>query len=175
MKPYPQYVNDFIEIQRKSFQNFLEIGILEEFSKINPITNNTKNLEILLYPLYYKILSPEYNIRQAILKMKSYTSKIYMPMKLTNKKTGKYYIKWVYIMNLPCMTKRGHFVLNGGARVIVNQVLRSPGIYFHEKMHDIYTQKNQEKPDESFSRYYADFICLKGTWLRLEIDKDKLF
>nr|YP_009184852.1 beta subunit of RNA polymerase [Jenufa minuta]ALO62979.1 beta subunit of RNA polymerase [Jenufa minuta] len=175
MKRYSPNIHDFITVQRKSFQYFLEKGIIKEFLKINPITNQNKNVEIMFYPTYYKMLSPECSIRECLLKMKSYTAKLYMPMKLTNQKTGKFYIKWLYVMTLPLMTKRGHFILNGGARVIVNQVLRSPGIYFHEKIHDIYTQKDQEKPDSSFSRYYADFICLKGTWLRLEIDKDKLF
>ena len=175
MTNYPYYVNDFIEIQRKSFHNFLKKGILEEFSKRNPITNTKKNLEFLFYPEYYKLSFPEYNIREAILKMKSYTSKLYMPVQLTDRKAKKIKIKWVFLVNLPLMTKRGHFLLNGGARVIVNQILRSPGIYFQEKIHEIYRNKWSEKPNESFYRYYADFICLKGTWLRLEIDKEKLF
>ena len=63
------------------------------------------------------------------------------------------------------MTKRGHFLINGVARIIVNQILRSPGIYFHEKIYEIYSTKWSEKPVEIFKRHYADLICLKGTWL----------
>nr|YP_009184817.1 beta subunit of RNA polymerase [Jenufa perforata]ALO62891.1 beta subunit of RNA polymerase [Jenufa perforata] len=175
MVSFPYYISDFVEIQRKSFRNFLEKGIVEEFSKRNPITNIKKNLEFFFYPEYYKLSRPEYNIRKAILKMKSYTSKLSMPIQLTDKKARKIKIKWVFLMNLPLMTKRGHFLLNGNARVIVNQIIRSPGIYFQEKVHEIYRDKWSEKPNESFNRYYADFICLKGTWLRLEIDKEKFF
>ena len=76
--------------------------------------------------------------------------------------------------NLPLMTKRGHFLINGAARVIVNQIIRSPGIYFQQKIHEVYVDKWTEKPIETHKRYYADLICLRGTWLRIEIDKDKL-
>eukprot|EP00879_Flechtneria_rotunda_P001119 GHRR01001261.1.p1 GENE.GHRR01001261.1~~GHRR01001261.1.p1 ORF type:complete len:688 (+),score=-116.60 GHRR01001261.1:495-2558(+) len=74
--------------------------------------------------------------------------------------------------HFPLMTNRGHFVLNGSARVIINQLVRSPGIYFRKNFHEIYSSKWSEKPSTTFCRFYADIICLKGTWLRLECDKD---
>ena len=70
------------------------------------------------------------------------------------------------------MTNRGHFVLNGSPRVIINQLVRSPGIYFRENIHEIYSSKWSDKPMTTFCRHYADIICLKGTWLRIECDKD---
>ena len=96
-----------------------------------------------------------------------------MPVQLTYKKSNTIRLKWAYIGNLPLMTKRGHFILNGAARVIVNQIIRSPGIYYQEKLHETFSQKWSQKPEVSYKRYYADLICLRGTWLRLEIDKDK--
>ena len=97
-----------------------------------------------------------------------------MPAQLTYKKTNTIRLKWVYIGNIPLMTKRGHFILNGAARVIVNQIIRSPGIYYQEKIKEIFTDKWSPKPLVTYKRHYADLICLRGTWLRLEVDKEKL-
>lgn len=167
------FLSDFVEIQRQSFFELLENGIIAEFSKRNPITSLKKDVEIYFYPEYYKLTMPEFNPRQAILRCKSYTSKLYMPVQLTYKKSNTIRLKWAYIGNLPLMTKRGHFILNGAARVIVNQIIRSPGIYYQEKLHETFNQKWSQKPESSYKRYYADLICLRGTWLRLEIDKEK--
>jgi DNA-directed RNA polymerase subunit beta len=167
------FLSDFIDIQRKSFFELLENGIIDEFSKRNPITSLKKDVELYFYPEYYKLTVPEYNPRQAILRCKSYTSKLYMPVQLIYKKSNGVRLKWVYIGNLPLMTKRGHFILNGAARVIVNQIIRSPGIYYQEKLYETFNEKWSQKPEISYKRYYADLICLRGTWLRLEIDKDK--
>jgi DNA-directed RNA polymerase subunit beta len=70
------------------------------------------------------------------------------------------------------MTNRGHFLLNGSARIIVNQLIRSPGIYFRESFYEIYDSPWSENPESTLKRFYADIICVKGTWLRLEIDKE---
>jgi DNA-directed RNA polymerase beta subunit len=172
--PTPRYfISDFVEIQRKSFFELLEKGIIEEFSKRNPITSLKKDIELFFYPEYYKLTIPEYSPRQAIIKCKSYTSKLYVPVQLTYKKSNIMKLKWAYIGNIPLMTKRGHFILNGAARVIVNQIIRSPGIYYQEKLYETFSQKWSQKAETSYKRYYADLICLRGTWLRLEIDKDK--
>lgn len=167
------YLSDFLEIQRKSFFELLKTGIINEFSKRNPITSIKKDVEIYFYSEYYKLSIPEYSPRQAILRKKSYTSKLYMPVQLTCKKTKIVRLKWVCIGNIPLMTKRGHFILNGAARVIVNQIIRSPGIYYQQKLYETFNDKWNQKPEVSYKRYYADLICLRGTWLRLEIDKDK--
>lgn len=167
------FLSDFVEIQRRSFFELLENGIINEFSKRNPITSLKKDVELYFYPEYYKLTLPEYNPRQAIIRSKSYTSKLYMPVQLTYKNSNTIRLKWAYIGNLPLMTKRGHFILNGAARVIVNQIIRSPGVYYQEKLHETFSQKWSQKAEVSYKRYYADLICLRGTWLRLEIDKDK--
>nr|AYQ94834.1 RNA polymerase beta subunit protein a [Follicularia botryoides] len=174
MPTFRHYVPDLVEIQRQSFFYFLEKGMIEEFSKRNPITNVKKDIEIYFYPEYYGLTKPKYSIQQAILKNRSYSSKLYVPVQLTDKKRKRLYLKWMLIAHLPLMTKRGHFLLNGAARVIVNQIVRSPGVYFQEKLHEVYMNKWNEKPDFILKRYYADLICLRGTWLRIEIDKEKL-
>jgi len=167
------FLSDFVSIQRKSFFNLLEKGLIEEFQKRNPITNISKDLELYFYPEYYRLTLPNISIQEAIVKTKSYSSKIYIPVQFTDKKNRQIIIKWALVGHLPLMTKRGHFLINGVARIVVNQILRSPGIYFHEKIYEIYSNKWSEKPVETFKRYYADIICLKGAWLRLELDKEK--
>jgi DNA-directed RNA polymerase beta subunit len=167
------FLSDFVTIQRQSFFELLEKGLIEEFSKRNPITNTKKELEFLFYPEYYILTRPEYTPQEAIFKNKSYTSKLFVPGQLTDLKSQKKILKWFYIGNLPLMTKRGHFILNGAARVIVNQILRSPGIYYQQKIYENYEEKWSQKPDDSYKRFYTDLICMRGTWLRIEIDKDK--
>ena len=165
------FLSDFVDIQRKSFFTLLEKGLIEEFSKRNPITNTSKTMELFFYPEYYQLTKPEYTPSQAVVKSKSYTSRLYIPVQLTDKVSNLVKLKWVYIGNIPLMTKRGHFILNGCARVIVNQMIRSPGLYFQKKIYENFADKWSEKPDSIFERYYADLICNRGTWLRLEIDK----
>jgi DNA-directed RNA polymerase subunit beta len=172
MPTHRYFLPDFVEIQRESFLNFLKKGILEEFSKRNPITNNNKTLEILFYADYFCLTKPKYSIQQAIFFKKSYVSKLYIPVQYTDKKKKLIFLKWILIADLPLMTKRGHFVLNGAARVIINQLVRSPGVYFRENFYEIYLNKWASKPSRVLQRFYADIICLKGTWVRIEIDKD---
>lgn len=170
------FLSDFVSIQRNSFLNFLEKGLIEEFSKLRssaPITNTSKTLEVFFYPEYYQLTRPKYSLRQAILKGKSYSSRLYIPVQLTDQKSRIIQFKWVYIADLPIMTKRGHFLINGAARVIVNQIIRSPGIYYQTKVYENYSTKWAPKPESFYERHYADLICQRGTWLRLEIDKDK--
>nr|YP_009450182.1 beta subunit of RNA polymerase [Pectinodesmus pectinatus]AOS53056.1 beta subunit of RNA polymerase [Pectinodesmus pectinatus] len=166
------YIPDLVEIQRQGFFNLLEKGIVEEISKRNPITCFEKQIEIFFYPEYYRLTKPFYSIQQAIFYKKSYVSKLYVPVQITDRKTKRVFLKWMLLAHFPLMTNRGHFLLNGSARVIINQLVRSPGIYFRENMHEIYSNKWSEKPSTSFRRFYADIICLKGTWLRIECDKD---
>nr|WVD55638.1 beta subunit of RNA polymerase a [Tetradesmus reginae] len=166
------YIPDLVEIQRQGFFYLLEKGIIEEISKRNPITCFEKQIEIFFYPQYYRLTKPFYSIQQAIFYKKSYVSKLYIPVQLTDRKTKRIFLKWMLLAHFPLMTNRGHFLLNGSARVIINQLVRSPGIYFRENMHEIFSNKWSEKPSTTFRRFYADIICLKGTWLRIECDKD---
>ena len=152
----------FIEMQRKSFLNLLNIGLIYELSKRNPISDLNKQFQLIFYPNYYQLSVPEYTPKQAILKSKTYASKLYLPLQLMNYKSKKFQFQWVIIGNLPLMTKRGHFIVNGSPRVIVNQMVRSPGIYYHQAI----DQKKRKT-------YYADLISYRGAWLRIEIDRKK--
>jgi DNA-directed RNA polymerase subunit beta len=171
-----QFFSDFTELQRKSFLNFLKKGLIEELSNRNPIRNNKNNIELIFYPEYYKLKKPKWNVRQSILLGKSYVAELYIPVQLMDKKNKKIQLKWILIGNLPLMTKRGYFIINGAARVIMNQIIRGPGVYYSEAIHqyDCFEKKNIFI-NQSFSRYYADFVSLRGYWLRLSVDKDQFF
>jgi DNA-directed RNA polymerase subunit beta len=166
------FLPDFLEIQRQGFFYLLEKGIVEEIQKRNPITNVEKQIEIFFYPEYYRFTKPLYSIEQALFFKKSYVAKFYVPVQLTDRKKKRISLKWVLLAHFPLMTNRGHFVLNGSPRVIIHQLVRSPGIYFRENKHEVFSSKWSEKPTTTFRRYYADIICAKGTWLRIESDKD---
>lgn len=184
------FLSDFVTVQRQSFFELLEKGLIEEFSKRNPITNAKKDYSFFFYPEYYILTRPEYKPQEAIIKNKSYTSKLFVPVQITNKNQKQIILKWVYIGNIPLMTKRGHFILNGAARVIVNQILRSPGIYYQQKIYENYEDRQGSKPNaneddstkeddsstqpvNTYKRFYCDLICMRGSWLRIEMDKEK--
>ncbi len=152
----------FVEMQRKSFLNLLNNGLIYELSKRNPISDPYKKFQFIFYPQYYQLSSPEYTPKQAIFKAKTYASKLYVPLQLTNYKTKQLKLQWVLIGNLPLMTKRGHFIVNGSPRVIINQMVRSPGIYYQQAI----DQKKRKT-------YYADLISHRGAWLRIETDIKK--
>jgi len=166
------FLPDFLEIQRQGFFYFLEKGIIEEIQKRNPITNTEKQIEIFFYPDFYRFTKPFYSIEQAIFFKKSYVAKFYVPVQFTDRKKKQIFLKWILLAHFPLMTKRGHFVLNGSPRVILHQLVRSPGIYFRENKHQIFSSKWSEKPTTTFRRFYADIICAKGTWLRIESEPD---
>ena len=299
-------VPDFVDIQRKSFFHLLEKGILEEFSKINPIVSNISQLKLTFYPEKYLLILPDFSLSEAIVQGKTYSCKLYVPVVLGGHKAqtsssvypvieegddnlrdnvapsfskgpAKYQEKawegvaskniyvtnriseqllfgenqsatnhngsdrfvsddtklyaswknqrgyvnetqfglgaekidtfthpkrrtpprdgngytppasefrspfkrigekraaqiyregafsWILLGNLPLMTKRGHFVINGSPRVLVNQLTRCPGIYFHERRWGV--GKTEKR------LVYADFVSRRGAWLRLQADK----
>ena len=154
------FIPDFVEIQQDSFSTFLNQGLLKELSKINPIIDKKSSLELLFYPTYYKLTRPTCTPTEAILRLKTYVSKLYVPVQLINKRRNQIKLHWFYLCDLPLMAKRGHFIVNGCPRVVVNQIIRSPGIYYQNCVIHSMTTTTQ--------KYYADIIPTTGTWLRLE-------
>lgn len=152
------FVPDFIEMQQKSFFQFIEVGIIEEFQKMGPIFAKAGDIQILFYPTRYLFTPPEDTIKKAILRGKTYQAKLYVPAKVISKGGPEREVEWVLVGNIPLMTKRGHFIINGSPRVIVNQMVRSPGIYFHRRF--VGAKKREV--------YYADVIPFVGSWLRLQ-------
>jgi len=154
---------DLIEIQRSSFRWFLERGLIEELESFSPISDYTGKLELHFLAKNYKLKQPKYNEREAKQRDSSYAVQMYVPTRLLNKETGDMKEQQVFIGDLPLMTDRGTFIINGAERVIVNQIVRSPGVYYKSEV------------DKSGRRTFsASLIPNRGAWLKFETDKNDL-
>ncbi len=154
---------DLIEIQRSSFRWFLEEGLIEELNSFSPITDYTGKLELHFLGENYKLKEPKYDVDEAKRRDASYSVQMYVPTRLINKETGEIKEQEVFIGDLPLMTERGTFIINGAERVIVNQIVRSPGVYYKAE-----TDKNNRRT------YSASLIPNRGAWLKFETDKNDL-
>ena len=154
---------DLIEIQRSSFRWFLEEGLIEELNSFSPITDYTGKLELHFLGEQYKLKEPKYDMGEAKRRDSSYSVQMYVPTRLIDKETGEIKEQEVFIGDLPLMTDRGTFIINGAERVIVNQIVRSPGVYYKAEL------------DKSGRRTYsASLIPNRGAWLKFETDKNGL-
>jgi DNA-directed RNA polymerase subunit beta len=154
---------DLVEIQRSSFRWFLEEGLIEELDSFSPITDYTGKLELHFLGKDYKLKSPKYGVDEAKRRDATYAVQMYVPTRLINKETGEIKEQEVFIGDLPLMTDRGTFIINGAERVIVNQIVRSPGVYYKAE-----TDKNGRRT------YNANLIPNRGAWLKFETDKNDL-
>jgi DNA-directed RNA polymerase subunit beta len=154
---------DLIEIQRASFRWFLEAGLIEELDSFSPITDYTGKLELHFMGKDFKLKRPKYDVDEAKRRDSTYSVQMYVPTRLINKETGEIKEQEVFIGDLPLMTERGTFIINGAERVIVNQIVRSPGVYYKSE-----TDKNGRRS------YNASLIPNRGAWLKFETDKNDL-
>lgn len=154
---------DLVEIQRASFCWFLEEGLSEEIKSFSPITDYTGNLELYLLGDDYKLKCPKYNITESKRRDATYSVQVYVPARLINRETGIIKEQEVFIGDLPLMTDRGTFIINGAERVIVNQIVRSPGIYY-----------KSETDKQGRRTYSASLISNRGAWIKFETDKNDL-
>jgi DNA-directed RNA polymerase subunit beta len=154
---------DLVEIQRASFRWFLEEGLIEELDSFSPITDYTGKLELHFLGKNYKLKRPKYDVDEAKRRDSTYAVQMYVPTRLINKETGEIKEQEVFIGDLPLMTDRGTFIINGAERVIVNQIVRSPGVYYKSE-----TDKNGRRT------YNASLIPNRGAWLKFETDKNDL-
>jgi len=154
---------DLVEIQRASFRWFLEEGLIEELNSFSPITDYTGKLELHFLGKDYKLKRPKYDVDEAKRRDSTYAVQMYVPTRLINKETGEIKEQEVFIGDLPLMTDRGTFIINGAERVIVNQIVRSPGVYYKSEV-----DKNGRRT------YSASLIPNRGAWLKFETDKNDL-
>lgn len=159
---------DFVEIQRASFCWFLLKGLSEELAKFSSITDLSNNIELNFFGQEYKLRRPKYGILEAKRRDNTYGVKIYVPMSITFFSDNSQYLTeknpqtQAFIGELPLMTDRGTFIINGCERVVINQIIRSPGIYYKED----FLKTGQ-------SLHSATLIPNRGSWLKFEIDKKK--
>jgi DNA-directed RNA polymerase subunit beta len=154
---------DLVEIQRSSFRWFLQEGLIEELDSFSPITDYTGKLELHFLGKNYKLKQPKYDVDEAKRRDSTYAVQMYVPTRLINKETGEIKEQEVFIGDLPLMTDRGTFIINGAERVIVNQIVRSPGVYYKSEI-----DKNGRRT------YNASLIPNRGAWLKFETDKNDL-
>ncbi|NMG05787.1 DNA-directed RNA polymerase subunit beta [Brasilonema sp. UFV-L1] len=154
---------DLIEIQRSSFRWFLEEGLIEELNSFSPITDYTGKLELHFLGQNYRLKEPKYCVDEAKRRDSTYAVQMYVPTRLINKETGEIKEQEVFIGDLPLMTDRGTFIINGAERVIVNQIVRSPGVYYKSEI-----DKNGRRT------YSASLIPNRGAWLKFETDRNDL-
>jgi DNA-directed RNA polymerase subunit beta len=154
---------DLVEIQRASFRWFLEEGLIEELDSFSPISDYTGKLELHFIAKDFKLKRPKYDVDESKRRDSTYSVQMHVPTRLINKETGEIKEQEVFIGDLPLMTDRGTFIINGAERVIVNQIVRSPGVYYKSE-----TDKNGRRT------YNASLIPNRGAWLKFETDKNDL-
>ena len=153
---------DLIEVQKKSFEWFLTEGLKEELLSFSPIKDYTGRLELHFLP-NYTFDNAKYSIEEARIHDTTYAKQLRVMVRLVNRDSGEIKEQEVYIGDIPTMTDKGTFIVNGAERVIVSQIVRSPGVYF----------KRDVSPTGK-RLYNATIIPNRGAWIKIETDSNDL-
>ncbi|QIE79734.1 DNA-directed RNA polymerase subunit beta [Weissella confusa] len=148
---------NLIEIQTDSYNWFLDEGLREMFTDILPIEDFQGKLSLEFVD--YKLMEPKYTVEEARNHDANYSAPLHVTLRLTNQETGEIKSQDVFFGDFPLMTPSGTFIINGAERVIVSQLVRSPGVYYNEEL-----DKNG-RPN-----YGTTFIPSRGAWLEFETD-----
>jgi DNA-directed RNA polymerase subunit beta len=148
---------NLIDIQKASFRWFLEEGLRETIDDISPIEDYTGSLAVEFGA--YKFGDPQFSIKECREKDLTYQAPLSMTVRFVNKDTGEIREQTVFMGDFPMMTDWGTFIINGTERVIVTQLVRSPGAYL------------MEPKDPTKQVFTANLMPSRGSWLELEIDK----
>ena len=149
---------NLVEIQTASFKWFLEEGLAEVLRDVSPITDFSGNLSIE-FVSYSFDQKPKYTVEECKERDVNYAAPLKVNVRLTNKQTGEVKQTDIFMGEFPIMTETGTFVINGAERVIVSQIIRSPGMYYSSEI------------DKSGKRMYAaTVIPYRGAWLEYETD-----
>ncbi len=153
-------IPSLIEIQKESYRWFLEEGLGEVFGDISPIEDYTGNL-ILEFVDYKLDEEPKYSVEESKERDMTYSAPIKLKVRLINKETGEVKEQEVFMGDFPLMTETGTFIINGAERVIVSQLVRSPGVYYNSEY------------DKSGNRLFSStLIPNRGAWLEYETDSN---
>lgn len=152
-----QELPNLIEIQTASYDWFLEEGLKEMFRDISPIEDFTGNLSLEFVD--YSLGEPKYPLDEAKERDVTYNAPLRVKVRLLNKESGEVKEQEVFMGDFPLMTENGTFIINGAERVIVSQLVRSPNVYFNDKI-----DKNGRKG------YTSTVIPSRGAWLEMETD-----
>ncbi|MEE1372881.1 MAG: DNA-directed RNA polymerase subunit beta, partial [Parolsenella sp.] len=148
---------NLIRIQKESFERFMTDGLAEAFAEASPIENNAGTMEITFGE--HQFGDPANTIAECRAKDMSYQAPLLVDVRFVNKETGEIKEQLVFMGDFPLMTERGTFIINGTERVVVSQLVRSPGVYFAAEM------------DNGVQVHRVQFIPARGAWLEFEVDK----
>ena len=159
---YKYLLPNLLETQRISFCWFLELGFVQELENFSAIRDYLDELELNLSAKFFKIRHPKYTLAEAKRRDTTYSVRVYTLVQLiylnnlsqTNENE-------VLLCDIPLMTNEGTFLVNGIERIIINQIVRSPGIYY-----------KTDTDKQNFRHYTASLISNRGTWVKFEIDKE---
>ena len=152
-------VPNLIAIQTDSFKWFMSEGLDQAFQDIAPIENNTKDMCVEFGD--HRFGAPKYTVDECKEKDVSYQAPLYVEIRYINRETGEIKEQEVFMGDFPLMTNRGTFIINGTERVVVSQLVRSPGVYFGSE---------RDKASDK-TLYNAKIIPSRGAWLEFETDK----
>ena len=157
--PEVQPLPDLLATQHESFQWFLDVGLQELFDEVFPIEDFTGSLALDLTKHWFT--EPTLTIEEAKERDSNYSRPLFVTARFMNRQTGEIKEQQVFLGDFPIMTSNGTFIVNGTERVVVSQLVRSPGVYFDQSL-----DKTSDK-----DIYTAKIIPGRGAWLEFDIDK----
>ena len=152
-------VPNLIAIQTESFKKFMDEGLTNAFNDISPIESNTKDMCVEFGK--HEFGEPKYSVDECKERDVSYQAPLFAEIRFINRETGEIKEQDVFMGDFPLMTPRGTFIINGTERVVVSQLVRSPGVYF--------SAERDKTSDKTI--YNAKVIPSRGAWLEFETDK----
>ena len=158
-----QSMPNLLEIQKNSYKWFLEEGLRDVFKDVDVITDYSGNLE-LRFVDYAMDENPKYTEEECKARDATYAAPLKVSVRLRNKETEEIKEQEIFMGDFPIMTPSGTFVINGAERVIVSQIVRSPGVYYDKKTDKAYN-----------STYGTTVIPYHGAWLEYETDLNDIF
>ncbi|MBQ9743635.1 MAG: DNA-directed RNA polymerase subunit beta [Clostridia bacterium] len=155
---------NLIDVQKKSFDWFLKEGLMEVLREVSPITDHSGNLEIDFVSFSLDVNNPKYPVEECKIRDVNYAAPLKVNVRLSDRRTGEVKEHEVFMGDFPLMTDNGTFVINGAERVVVSQIVRSPGMYY-----DFSIDKT------GMHNYKASVIPYRGAWLEYETDASNVF
>ena len=155
--PEAMELPNLISVQRESFERFKDEGLREAFKESSPIQSQNHVLEVTFGE--HQFGDPAHTVEECREKDMTYQAPLLTDVRLTNKGTGEIKEQLVFMGDFPMMTDQGTFIINGTERIVVSQLVRSPGVYYSSEM------------DSGKQIYKAQIIPSRGAWLEFEVDK----
>ena len=155
--PEAMELPNLISVQRESFERFKDEGLREAFKESSPIQSQNYVLEVTFGE--HQFGDPAHTVEECREKDMTYQAPLLTDVRLTNKETGEIKEQLVFMGDFPMMTDQGTFIINGTERIVVSQLVRSPGVYYSSEM------------DSGKQIYKAQIIPSRGAWLEFEVDK----